>query len=84
MHKKQFVIKYLRSGPKPLAWPYQVLAADDIYKAAQSNDQSDYFQLLAGQGVRLLKQKGQGASEMVEEITSEAKNILGRLNGIIE
>jgi nitronate monooxygenase len=82
--RNKFVIEYLRSGPKPLAWPFQALCADDIYKAAQSNDQSDYFPLLAGQGLGLLKQKGQSASEMVEEIALEAKNILGRLNGITE
>ena len=82
--RNRFVIEYLGSGPKPLAWPYQALAADDIYKAAQSNDQSDYFPLLAGQGLGLLKQKGQSASEIVEEIASEAKNILGKLNGIIK
>jgi nitronate monooxygenase len=48
--RNRFVKEYLRSGPKPLAWPYQALSADDIYKAAQSTDQSDYFPLLAGQG----------------------------------
>ncbi len=82
--RNKFVIEYLRSGPKPLAWPYQALAADDIYKAAQSNNQSEYFPLLAGQGLGLLKKKGQSAAEIVEEIASEATNILGRLNGIIK
>jgi nitronate monooxygenase len=80
----KFVKEYLRSGPKPLAWPFQALAADDIYKAAKSNDQSEYFPLLAGQGIGLLKQKGQSASEIVEEIAQDAKNTLGRLNGLIE
>ncbi len=78
----KFVKEYLRSGPKPLAWPFQALAADDIYKAAQSNDQSDYFPLLAGQGLGSLKKKGQGASEMVEEIASEAKKIISILNTV--
>jgi len=82
--RNKFVNEYLQSGPKPLAWPFQSLSADDIYKAAQSNDQSDYFPLLAGQGLGLLKQKGQCASEIVEEIASEAKSIIGRLNGIIK
>ncbi len=82
--RNKFVKEYLRSGPKPLAWPFQALAADDIYKAAQSNDQSDYFPLLAGQGLGPLKKKGQSASEIVEEIALEAKSILGQLNGIIK
>jgi hypothetical protein len=81
MHKKQICYRVFTVRSKTAS---MALSADDIYKAAQSNDQSDYFPLLAGQGVGLLKQKGQSASEMVEEIASEAKNILGHLNGIIE
>jgi nitronate monooxygenase len=78
--RNKFAIEYLRSGPKPLKWPLQALAADDIYKAAQSNDQLDYFPLLAGQGLGLLIQKGQCASEIVAEIASEADKIISWLN----
>jgi nitronate monooxygenase len=51
--RNRFVEEYHKSGPKPLAWPLQALAADDIYAAAQKQNNADYFPLLAGQRVDL-------------------------------
>jgi nitronate monooxygenase len=83
--RNRFVDEYLKSGLKPLAWPLQALAADDIYKAAQIRGEADYFPLLAGQGLRLLSKSGhQNAAEIIEELVTEAKNILTKLNGTVE
>jgi nitronate monooxygenase len=35
--------EYRKLGPQPLAWPFQALAADDIYAAAQKQNNADYF-----------------------------------------
>lgn len=63
--------KSLHSNLKPLPWPFQALAADDIYLYSQTHNNADYFPLLAGQELRMLK-RGQTATEIVEEIMSEA------------
>src|ERR1051325_3724266 len=55
--RNQFIDEYRKLGPQPLAWPFQALAADDIYAAAQKQNNADYFPLLAGQGVGLVKGK---------------------------
>jgi nitronate monooxygenase len=72
--RNRFIEKYLESGTKPLTWPLQGLAADDIYSESRKQDLADYFPLLAGQGLRLLK-RGQSASEIVNEIVSTANSI---------
>ena len=71
----------MKSGLDPLAWPFQALAAEDIYQYSQTHNNADYFPLLAGQELRLLK-SGQSATEIVEEIISEAKKFLPELNKI--
>ncbi|HEY7079680.1 MAG TPA: nitronate monooxygenase [Nitrososphaeraceae archaeon] len=76
-----FMEEYLKSGLVPLAWPFQALAAEDIYLYSQTHYNADYFPLLAGQELRLLK-SGQSATEIVEEIISEAKEFLPELNKI--
>jgi nitronate monooxygenase len=53
--RNSFVHEYLKSGFKPLAWPIQALAADDIYAAAQQQNNAEYFPLLAGQAIKKLK-----------------------------
>lgn len=67
-----------RYGPRPLGWPLQALAADDIYSAAEARNKADYFPLLAGQGLRQLKRE-QRAAEIVAEIIEEANQCLARL-----
>ena len=78
--RNHFVEEYRESGPQPLAWPFQALAADDIYAAAQKQNNADYFPLLAGQGVGLLRKKQkQSAEEIIQEIVAEANQTLSKL-----
>lgn len=76
--RNRFSDEFHREGPKPLAWPLQTLAAEDIYAAAKIQDNPDLYPLYAGQGLRLL-QGTQGAAEIVEQLVSEAGVVLGRL-----
>jgi nitronate monooxygenase len=80
--RNTFVDEYLKSGSKPLTWPIQALAADDIYAAAQQQNNAEYFPLLAGQGLRMLK-KGQSAAEIIQEIMAEAKQCSSILNQML-
>ena len=73
--RNQFIEKYLESGNKPLIWPLQGLAADDIYTESRKRDLADYYPLLAGQGLRLLK-RGQSAKDIVNEIVTAANSII--------
>jgi nitronate monooxygenase len=73
--RNRFIEKYLESGTKPLAWPLQRLAADDIYSESRKQNLADYYPLLAGQGLRLLK-RGQSAADVVNDIVSSANNII--------
>lgn len=80
--RNRFVEEYLSAGSEPLAWPLQRAAAGDIYGASQAADDSDYSPLLAGQGLRMLKEDGQGAAEILEEVVAEAGAVLSRLGGV--
>jgi nitronate monooxygenase len=73
--RNQFIEKYLQLGTKPLAYPLQALAADDIYSEARKQNLADYCPLLAGQGLRLLK-RDQSASEIISEIVSMASTVV--------
>ena len=76
----QFIDEYRKSGPQPLAWPLQALAADDIYAAAQKQNNADYFPLLAGQGAGLLKgNQKYNAERIVQELVREANQTLSKL-----
>ena len=78
--RNHFVEEYHKSGPQPLAWPFQALAADDIYATAQKQNNADYFPLLAGQGVGLLRKKQkQNAEEIIQELVTEANETLSKL-----
>ena len=55
------------AGTAPLPWPYQALAADDIYRAAVAAGDTDWAPLLAGQGLRLARAET-SAREIVESI----------------
>ena len=80
--RNSFLNEYLKSGVEPLSWPFQALAADNIYFNAHASNNADYFPLLAGQELRMLK-KGQTAAEIVEEIMSEAGENLSELNKVM-
>jgi nitronate monooxygenase len=78
--RNHFVEEYHKSGPQPLAWPFQALAADDIYAAAQKQNNADYFPLLAGQGVGLLKgNQKYNAEGIIQELMTEANQTLSEL-----
>jgi nitronate monooxygenase len=79
--RNRFVEEYRSAGSEPLGWPLQRAAAGDIYGASQAADDGDYSPLLAGQGLRMLKEEGQGAAEIVDEIVAEAGVVLSRLGG---
>jgi nitronate monooxygenase len=80
--RNRFIEEYHKSRSKPLAWPLQSLAADDIYSTAQANSKVEYYPLLAGQGLRLLK-RNQSAAEIIREIVGDANKIISRLKEII-
>jgi nitronate monooxygenase len=78
--RNRFLEVFLKEGPEPLAFPLQMLATNDIFGEARVRDEGDYFLLLAGQGVGMLKE-GQGAAEIVSEIVSGAEATLAGLTG---
>ncbi|HYF98470.1 MAG TPA: nitronate monooxygenase [Candidatus Saccharimonadales bacterium] len=77
--KNEFVNDHKLSGQNPLSWPFQAIAADDIYNAALLQNNPDFFPLTAGQSVGGINERGQKASEIVEEIIVQAKEVLDRL-----
>jgi nitronate monooxygenase len=56
-------------GAPALPWPYQALAADDLYRAAVGAGDTDWAPLLAGQGLRLARAEA-SAAEIVESLVS--------------
>ena len=81
--KNEFVNNHTLSGQNPLSWPFQALAADDIYNAAQLQNNPDFFPLTAGQSVGGINEREQKASEIVEEIGNTSKRGFGSTNQII-
>ena len=73
----RFIQEYHKSNTKPLALALQSLAADDIYRAAQASGKVEYYPLLAGQGLRLLK-RDQSTAEIIIEIVQDANKIISR------
>ncbi len=78
--KNEFVNEYTLSGQNPLSWPFQALAADDIYNTAQLQNEPDFFPLTAGQSIGGINERQQKASEIVKEIILQANEVLDRLN----
>jgi nitronate monooxygenase len=76
--RNYFIEEHLRSGPEPLFWPLQRMAANDIYNEAASRGEADLTPLLAGQGLRMLDGV-KGAAEIVRELVEEAGSVLSRL-----
>jgi nitronate monooxygenase len=70
--------EYDLSSKRPLPWPYQSIISDDIYAKAMATDNADYYPLLAGQGLGMLK-RNQSAGEIVREIITEAKDLLASI-----
>jgi nitronate monooxygenase len=69
---RSIVNKFIKEfeGIDPLPWPLQGLIADDIFKNAWLKDNADFFPILAGQGLRLLKEQTR-AKDIVEELVSQ-------------
>lgn len=80
--RNRFIAEYEREGQEPLVWPLQRAAARDIYQAAQAQGQSDYYLLLAGQGLRMATRE-QGAAEIVAEVVQQARGEVERLTRFI-
>jgi nitronate monooxygenase len=57
------------AGTPALPWPYQALAAEDVYRAAVGAGDPEWAPLLAGQGLRLAREEAP-AAEIVESIAS--------------
>jgi nitronate monooxygenase len=71
------------AGTTPLPWPYQALAADDIYRAAVRAGDADWAPLLSGQGLRLACDEA-SAADIVGSIVSgviAARERWGAANG---
>jgi len=79
--RNRFVEEYMRSGPEPLAFPWQGMATDDIFRETQAHNEGDYFLLLAGQGLRMLKGE-QEAAEIVAELVDSARESLDVLSSL--
>ena len=52
---------------RALPWPYQALAADDLYRSAVAAGDTEWAPLLAGQGLRLAHGEA-SAAEIVESL----------------
>jgi nitronate monooxygenase len=76
--RNRLLEKLEASGLEPLPWPYQALAAEDIYRASVERGLTDTIVMLAGQGprrdVRELR-----AAELVAELVREAAAVLDAL-----
>ena len=58
------------AGAPALGWPYQALAAEDLYRAAIANDDAAWAPLFAGQGLRLAR-KSSSAAEIMASLRDE-------------
>ena len=67
------------SGVPVLGWPYQGLAAEDLYGAAIANGDAAWSPLLAGQGLRLAREVAT-AAEIMTSLRHEAELQLLRLS----
>ncbi|HEY2926494.1 NAD(P)H-dependent flavin oxidoreductase [Piscinibacter sp.] len=67
------------AGASVLGWPYQALAAEDVYRAAIANNDAAWAPLLAGQGLRLAR-KASSAAEIMASLKEELALQLEALN----
>jgi nitronate monooxygenase len=76
--RNTYVTEYLASGAPVLPPLLQTRAAQDIVEEARRRGDGEYFPLLAGQGVGLVRDLP-GAAEVVETIVREARTVLAGL-----
>jgi nitronate monooxygenase len=74
--RNRFITEFEKAGIRPLPWPLQSIVADDIYRQAELKNNADYYPVLAGQGLRLLKQEQASAVEIVEELVRETVQVI--------
>ena len=75
------VLAVMREAGLPsLGWPYQGVAAADLYAAAVARDEAGLAPLLAGQGLRLGRET-RPAGEIVEELVRDGGRLLTALTG---
>lgn len=67
-----------QAGVPVLGWPYQGLAAEDLYRAAIANGDAAWAPLLAGQGLRLAREVTT-AAEIMTSLREEVELQLRRL-----
>jgi nitronate monooxygenase len=66
------------AGTPVLGWPYQALAAQDVYGAAIAADDAAWAPLMAGQGLRLARETSSAAG-IVASLKEEGESALQRL-----
>lgn len=67
-----------KSGVDPLPWPYQALAAEDLYRHAVANADGDTMALLAGQGLRMSGRE-MPAHEIVADLVRQTLEVTASL-----
>ncbi|MBI1878436.1 MAG: nitronate monooxygenase [Chloroflexi bacterium] len=78
--RNRFIQHLDNLGVTPLPWPYQAVAAEDIYRAAVTGNMGDIGPLLAGQGAGLAH-ANQSAAQVVAEVIAQVQQILKELTG---
>ncbi|MDR4492283.1 MAG: nitronate monooxygenase [Candidatus Nitrosocosmicus sp.] len=73
--RNEFTNRYEDIKPKILPWPLQWENCKEIYEHSKRQNTADFYPILAGQGIRLLKHD-QSAADIIKEIIKEAKSII--------
>jgi nitronate monooxygenase len=73
--RNRFITEFEKAGIRPLAYPLQGIVADDIYRQAEVKNNADYFPILAGQGLRLLREQ-LAAADIVEELVRQTVQVI--------
>jgi nitronate monooxygenase len=76
--RNAYAQEYRASGAPVLPALLQSRAAQDVVEEARRRGEGDYFPMLAGQGVGLVRDLP-GAGEVVENVVREARVVLGAL-----
>jgi nitronate monooxygenase len=74
----RFIETVDRGGVGPLPWPFQSLAAEDVFRAGVAAGSAEYSPVLAGQGTPLLRADLPSA-EIVRSVAADARAALAGL-----
>jgi nitronate monooxygenase len=69
------------AGAPVLGWPYQAVAANDVYGAAIAQDDAEWAPLFAGQGLRMARATS-SAAEIMASLEAEIAQRLAQLAGL--